>query len=111
MTRKELKEIIRKTLQESTTLTKDTIQKKYSEMFGKNPQTTVADVAKALNTTEQTITRALMDFSLPMEETTIDVSGDPTKLTPQQKQQAINKARQTTRKPKLGTAEDPIDFI
>jgi hypothetical protein len=68
MTRKELKEIIRKTLQESTTLTKDTIEKKYNEMFGKNPQTTFADVAKALNTTEQAITMALMGFSLPMEE-------------------------------------------
>jgi hypothetical protein len=68
MTRKELKEIIRKTLQESTTLTKDTIEKKYNEMFGKNPQTTFADVAKALNTTEQAIAMALMGGSLPMKE-------------------------------------------
>ena len=45
-----------------------------------------------------------------LKETTIDVP-NPDKLTPQQKQQAITKARQTTRKPKLGTAEDPIDFI
>ena len=46
-----------------------------------------------------------------LKETTIDIPGDPNKSTPQQKQQAINKARQTTRKPKLGTAEDPVDFI
>jgi transposase len=68
MTRNELREIIRKTLQENTTLTKDTIQKKYNEMFGKNPQTTFADVAKALNTTEQAIAMALMGGSLPMKE-------------------------------------------
>ena len=43
--------------------TKDTIQKKYNEMFGKNPQTTFADVAKALNTTEQDIVLSL--FSAP----------------------------------------------
>jgi len=48
-------------------LTKDQIQKKYNEMFGKNPQTKFADVAKALNTTEQEIAAAL--FSLPMFET------------------------------------------
>jgi len=47
-------------------LTKDQIQKKYNEMFGKNPQTKFADVAKALNTTEQEIAAAL--FSLPMLE-------------------------------------------
>jgi hypothetical protein len=47
-------------------LTKDQIQKKYNEMFGKNPQTKFADVAKALNTTEQEIAAAL--FSLPMFE-------------------------------------------
>ena len=46
-----------------------------------------------------------------LKETTIDVSGDPTKLTPQQQQQAINTARRTTRKSKLGTAEDPVNFI
>ena len=47
-------------------LTKDQIQKKYNEMFGKNPQTKFADVAKALNTTEQEIAAAL--FGLPMFE-------------------------------------------
>ena len=47
-------------------LTKDQIQKKYNEMFGKNPQTKFADVAKALNTTEQEIAAAL--FFTPMFE-------------------------------------------
>ncbi len=47
-------------------LTKDQIQKKYNEMFGKNPQTKFEDVAKALGTTEQEIAAAL--FSLPMFE-------------------------------------------
>ena len=111
MTRKELKEMIKKALKESTTLTKDTIEKKYNEMFGKNPQTTFADVAKALNTTEQAIAMALMGFSLPMEEITIDVPGNPTKLTPQQRQSEINKARQATRKSETGTSKDPVDFV
>jgi len=60
MKKSELKEYIKSALSENATLTKDTIQKKYNEMFGKNPQTTFADVAKALNTTEQAITMALM---------------------------------------------------
>ena len=47
-------------------ITADTIQKKYNEMFGKNPQTKFADVAKALNTTEQEIAAAL--FFAPMFE-------------------------------------------
>jgi hypothetical protein len=51
---------------ENTKITKDQIQKKYNEMFGKNPQTKFADVAKALGTTEQEIAAAL--FSLPMFE-------------------------------------------
>jgi DeoR/GlpR family transcriptional regulator of sugar metabolism len=46
-----------------------------------------------------------------MQESTIDVPGDPNKLTPQQKSAEISKARRTTRKPKLGTSEDPVDFI
>jgi hypothetical protein len=46
-----------------------------------------------------------------MQESTIDVPGDPNKLTPQQKSAEISKARQKTRKPKLGTSEDPVDFI
>ena len=46
-------------LDENASPTKDTIQKKYNEMFGKNPQTTFADVAKALNTTEQDIASSL----------------------------------------------------
>ena len=46
-----------------------------------------------------------------LKESTIDVPGDPNKLTPQQKSAEISKARPTTRKPKLGTADDPVDFI
>ena len=46
-----------------------------------------------------------------LKESTIDVPGDPNKLTPQQKSAEISKARRTTRKPNLGTAIDPVDFI
>ena len=46
-----------------------------------------------------------------LKESTIDVPGDPNKLTPQQKSAEISKARRITRKPKLGTADDPVDFI
>jgi hypothetical protein len=47
-------------LEETNKATADQIQKKYNEMFGKNPQTTFADVAKALGITEQEIAIALM---------------------------------------------------
>ena len=40
-------------------VTSDQIQKKYNEMFGKNPNTKVADVAKALGTTEQEVMMVL----------------------------------------------------
>jgi hypothetical protein len=46
-----------------------------------------------------------------LKESTIDVPGDPNKLTPQQKSAEISKARQKTRKPRLGTSDDPVDFI
>jgi len=46
-----------------------------------------------------------------LKEITIDVSGDPSKLTPQQKSAEISKARRATRKPKLGTSEDPVEFV
>lgn len=46
-----------------------------------------------------------------IKESTIDVPGDPSKLTPQQKSTELAKARRMTRKPKLGTSEDPVDFI
>ena len=46
-----------------------------------------------------------------LKESTIDVTGDPNKLTPQQKSAEISKARRTTRKPNIGTAIDPVDFI
>jgi hypothetical protein len=41
-------------------ITASDIQKKYNEMFGKNPQTTFADVAKALGKSEHEIFKALM---------------------------------------------------
>ena len=43
---------------------KDTVQRKYNEMFGKNPQTTFKDVAKALGTTEPIIAMTLMGIDL-----------------------------------------------
>jgi hypothetical protein len=46
-----------------------------------------------------------------MYESTIDVPGDPTRLTPQQKSTEISKARRVTKKPRLGTSDDPVDFI
>jgi hypothetical protein len=45
-----------------------------------------------------------------LNEDTIDVS-NPSTLTPQQKQAAINVARTKTKNPKLGTSEDPVDFV
>jgi hypothetical protein len=65
-TRQHIAKDTNESLELEENLTKDQIQKKYNEMFGKNPQTKFADVAKALNTTEQEIAAAL--FSLPMLE-------------------------------------------
>jgi hypothetical protein len=48
----------KKNLTESN-ITPEQIQKKYNEMFGKNPQTTFADVAKALGISDQEIAIAL----------------------------------------------------
>jgi hypothetical protein len=45
-----------------------------------------------------------------LNEDTIDVS-NPSALTPQQKQAAINVARTKTKNPKLGTPENPVDFV
>jgi 3-hydroxyacyl-CoA dehydrogenase len=45
-----------------------------------------------------------------LNEDTIDVS-NPSSLTPQQKQAAINTARTKTKNPKLGTPENPVDFV
>lgn len=44
------------------------IQKKYNEMFGKNPQTKFADVAKALNIPEDQVYIALQGPTLPKFE-------------------------------------------
>ncbi len=46
-----------------------------------------------------------------LSEETIDVTGDPNRLTPQQKQDAIKVARTKTKNPKLGTSENPVDFV
>jgi hypothetical protein len=68
-TREEFSDWVKKKIEDESNLnenikpTADIIQKTYNEMFGKNPQTTFADVAKALNTTEQDI--ALSLFSAP----------------------------------------------
>jgi len=43
---------------------KDAIQRKYNEMFGKNPNTKISDVAKALGTSEENATMALMGIDL-----------------------------------------------
>jgi hypothetical protein len=44
--------------------TKDAIQRKYNEMFGKNPNTKISDVAKALGASEENTTMALMGIDL-----------------------------------------------
>lgn len=45
------------------------------------------------------------------EVTTIDVPGNPGNIPDQTKSAAINKARTTEKNPKLGTADDPIEFV
>lgn len=45
-----------------------------------------------------------------LNESTIDVQ-NPGSLKDPQKQALINKAKQTTKNPKLGTADDPVDFV
>jgi hypothetical protein len=44
------------------------------------------------------------------EQATIDVS-NPSILTPAQKQAAIQKARTSTKNPKIGTADEPVEFV
>ena len=46
-----------------------------------------------------------------LNEDTIDVQGDPNRLSPQQKQQHINKARQATKDRMLGTPSKPVEFV
>jgi hypothetical protein len=50
------------------------------------------------------------EIAAMLNEATIDVQ-NPGSLKDPQKQTLINKARQTTKNPKLGTADDPVDFI
>ena len=68
-TKNELKKVkivkVKKSLAEAN-ITSKQIQDKYNEMFGKNPQTTFADVAKALGVSEQEIAAAL--FIAPLKE-------------------------------------------
>jgi hypothetical protein len=45
-----------------------------------------------------------------LNEATIDVQ-NPGTLNDPKKQELIKKARQTTQNPKLGTADDPVDFV
>ena len=49
------------------------IRIKYNEMFGKNPQTTFKDVAKALNLPEDEVEIALQGGSMFKEETDVDL--------------------------------------
>jgi hypothetical protein len=58
-----LPDTIKEELKESAS-DKD-IQIKYNEMFGRNPQTTFADVAKALNVPESQVQAALAKSSMP----------------------------------------------
>ena len=52
------------------------------------------------------------EISAALNETaTIDVPGDAQKMTPQQKQQKINKARSTSGDRTLGTDENPVEFV
>ena len=46
-----------------------------------------------------------------LNEETIDIPGDPNKLTPQQKQQLINKARQASKNRMIGTLSNPVEFV
>ena len=45
------------------------------------------------------------------EVTTIDIPGNPGTIPDQTKQAAILKARTTSKNPKLGTADDPVEFV
>jgi len=45
-----------------------------------------------------------------LSEATIDVA-NPAALNPAAKQALINKARTTTKNPKIGTADDPVEFL
>ena len=57
---------------EENSIDKETIQKKYNEMFGKNPGVTFAQVAKALGITEPQIAQALFMPSFKLEENTLN---------------------------------------
>ena len=50
------------------------------------------------------------EITAALHEATIDVQ-NPSGLKDAQKQSLINKARTNTKNPKLGTADDPVDFI
>jgi hypothetical protein len=71
-------------------LTSDIIKKKYNEMYGRNPSTTFADVAKALNTSESEITMTMMGMPSLEEhgkeyDRIADVNADSSPLEERQK--------------------------
>jgi hypothetical protein len=56
--------------EDDTQISNDTIQKKYNEMFGRNPSTTFADVAKALGIPEDRVGMAVQSGGMKFNETT-----------------------------------------
>ena len=58
----------------------DTIQKKYNEMFGRNPSTTFADVAKALGVPEDRVGTAVQSSGMKLNETTDKMTAKELKL-------------------------------
>jgi hypothetical protein len=65
--RKKIKETVAKIATEKkarklaeSNVTRDQISRKYNEMYGKNPNTTAADVAKALGITEQEVMMVIL---------------------------------------------------
>jgi hypothetical protein len=57
---------------EENSISKEAIQKKYNEMFGKDPNTTFAKVAKALGITEPEIAQALFMPQFKLEENALN---------------------------------------
>jgi hypothetical protein len=73
-------------------VTKDQIEKKYFEMFGKNPNTKFADVAKALGIPEQDVMNVIFGDpfgGIPFRENGLNEEGE---ITPFKQGEAANKA-------------------
>jgi hypothetical protein len=64
---------------EENSISKEAIQKKYNEMFGKDPNTTFAKVAKALGITEPEIAQALFMPPFKLEEMSLKEMANPLK--------------------------------